>query len=71
MISELLNDPASVTVNTRHATPANLCNAVLNNLLASQVGFVANEELINAFRGITINLLEPLLNIGKGVCSME
>ena len=71
LIREFLKDPASVVVSTRYATSTNLCNAVLNDLLTGQVGFVANEQLINAFGGITINLLEPLFNVGEGVCNME
>jgi len=49
-----------------------LRNAVLDDLLTGQVGLVADEELINAFGGITINLLEPLLDVGEGfaVCNV-
>jgi len=71
LIREFLKDPASVVVNPQCAPSTNLCNTVLDDLLTGQVGFVANEELINPFRGITINLLEPLLNVGEGVCNME
>ena len=71
LIREFLKDPASVAVKTRYATSTNLCNAVLDNLLTGQVGLVANEKLINAFRGITINLLEPLLNVGESIYNME
>ena len=46
----------------------NLCNAVLNDLLIGQVGLVADKELVNAFGSITINLLEPLLDVGEGIC---
>jgi hypothetical protein len=69
LISEFLSDPVSVAPYTRHATSTNLCNAVLNDLLVSQIGFVANKELIHAFGGITVNLLEPLLDVGEGVCN--
>ena len=48
-----------------------LCNAVFDDLLAGQIRFVANEELIHAFGGITINLLEPLLDVGEGVWNEE
>ena len=71
MIRKFLKDPASVVVVTQYAIFTNLCNTVLNDLLTGQVRFVANKELINAFRGITINLLEPLFNVGEGVCNME
>lgn len=69
LISEFLYDPdMSLGLHIGCVTFTNLCNAVLDNLLASQIGFVANEELVYAFRGITINLLEPLLHVGESVC---
>ena len=67
LISKFLRDPVSVTPDTRHAASTNLSNAVFNDLLVGQVGFVPNEELIYAFGGITVNLLEPLLDVGEGV----
>jgi len=35
---------------------ADLGNRVLHNLLASQIRLVAYEKLVDAFRGISINL---------------
>jgi len=71
LISEFLNDQTSITANTRYATSTNLRNAVLDDLLAGEVGLVANEELIHAFRGVTINFLEPLFHVGESVCKGE
>jgi len=71
LIGEFLNDPTSIAVNTRCVTSTNLCNAVLDDLLVGEVGFVANEELIHAFGGVTINLLEPLFHVGESVCKEE
>ena len=71
LIGKFLKGAASVAVGVRYGTSANLCNTVFDNLLAGEIGFVANEELINAFRGITINFLEPLLHVGEGVCDEE
>ena len=45
-----------------------LCDTILNNLLARQIGFIANEELVDALRGISVNLLEPLLDVREGIC---
>jgi len=71
LIGEFLEDPASVVVNISLMERADLCNTILDDLLVSQVGFVANKEFIDAFRGITVNLLEPLLDVGEGFCSVE
>ena len=67
LIGEFLRDPVSVAPNTQRAGFTHLCNAIFDDLLAGQIGFVPNEELIHAFGGITVNLLEPLLDVGEGV----
>ena len=67
LISEFLKDPVSVAPDTRLAASTNLCNAILDDLLAGQIGFVPDEKLIHAFGGITVNLLEPLLDVGESV----
>ena len=48
---------------------ADLGNSVLDHLLASQVALVTNEELVDALDGISVNLLQPLLDIREGVYS--
>jgi len=67
LISEFLRDPVSVAPNAQYTAPTNLCNAILNDLLAGQIGLVPNEKFIHAFGGITVDLLEPLLDVGEGV----
>lgn len=44
-----------------------LGDAVLHNLLASQVGLVADEQLVDALRSVSIDLLKPLLDVCEGV----
>lgn len=45
-----------------------LCDTVLDNLLARQIGLVANKELVDALGRIPVNLLEPLLDVREGIC---
>lgn len=71
LIGKFLRDPTSVSVNSGNAVSTDLCNTVFNDFLARQIGFVANEELINSFGGIAVDLLEPLLHVGESVCSVE
>jgi len=44
-----------------------LCHGVLDDLLRSQVGLIAHEQLIDTFRGIPINLLQPLFYVGERI----
>lgn len=44
-----------------------LCNRIFYDLLSCQIGLVTNEELVDSLRGISVNLLQPLLNIGEGI----
>ena len=46
---------------------AYLGHAVLDHLLASQIGFVAYKKLVDTLRGITVDFLEPLLDVGEGI----
>ena len=58
-------------VNTADAYPSRLTylgDAVLNNLLASQIGLVSDEQLVHTLRCVSVNLLEPLLDIREGIC---
>ena len=68
LIGEFLNDPTSIAINRRYATSTNLCIAVLDGLLAGEVGFVVNDELAHAPRGVTISLLESLFHVRESVC---
>lgn len=44
-----------------------LGHGVLDNLLVGHIALVTNKELVHAFGGITVDFLEPLLNIVEGV----
>jgi hypothetical protein len=48
-----------------------LGDRVLDNLLIREIGFVANKELVHALGRITVNLLQPLLDVRKGICPKE
>lgn len=41
----------------------NLSHTVLDNLLARQIGLVADEELVDTLRCVAVDLLEPLLYV--------
>ena len=51
-------------------TLTHLRDTVLHNLLAGQVGLVADQELVDTLRSITVNLLQPLLDVGESVCKV-
>jgi hypothetical protein len=42
-------------------------HTVFDHLLAGQIGLVTNEQLVYSLRSITVDLLEPLLDIREGV----
>jgi hypothetical protein len=44
----------------------NLRHTVLNDLV-SKVRLVANKHLVHIFRGIVVDLLQPLLDIGDRI----
>jgi len=44
-----------------------LGNAVFDNFLVRQIRLIPNEQLINAFRRVSINFLQPLLHICKRI----
>ena len=48
-------------------TVAYLCDLVVNHLLVRHIALVAHEQLVHAFGGVTINLLQPLLDVVEGV----
>ena len=51
----------------QRSTLTHLGDTVLHNLLAGQVGLVADEQLVHTLRRIPVNLLEPLLDVREGV----
>ena len=44
-----------------------LRDTILDNLLAGQVGLVADEQLVHTFRSIAVDFLQPLLHIGERI----
>lgn len=44
-----------------------LCNGVLDDLLVRHIALVAYEELVDALGGISVDLLEPLLDVVEGI----
>lgn len=47
--------------------PSYLSDSVLNHLLVRHIALVAHQELVNAFSGIAVNLLKPLLYVVEAV----
>ena len=45
----------------------NLRNSVLHGLLVFHITLVANQELVDAFRGVAVDLLKPLLDVVERV----
>jgi hypothetical protein len=41
---------------------------VFYDLFARQIALVTDEQLVDALDGISVDLLQPLLDVGKGVC---
>jgi hypothetical protein len=46
---------------------AYLCSRVLYNLLVCHIRLVADQELVDTFGGVSVNFLEPLLDVVEGV----
>jgi hypothetical protein len=44
-----------------------LCYGVLDDLLVRHIGLVTNQQLVNAFGSVTVNLLQPLLYVVERV----
>lgn len=40
-----------------------LCYGVLDNLLVRHIGLVTNQQLVDALGSISVNLLQPLLDV--------
>lgn len=41
----------------------NLCNSVFNDLLVFHIAFVAYKQLVDALCGVTVDFLQPLLDV--------
>jgi hypothetical protein len=48
-------------------TWTNLRDTVLHNLLAGQVGLVADEQLVYTLGSIAVDFLQPLLHVGERI----
>ena len=44
-----------------------LCDCVLNHLLVRHIALVADQELIDTLSGVSVDLLQPLLDVVEGV----
>lgn len=44
-----------------------LCDGMLDDLLAGQIRLVADKEFVNTLRSIAIDLLQPLFHVGEGI----
>ena len=52
----------------KRESAADLCYGVLDDLLRGQVGLVAHKQLVDTLRCVPVNLLQPLLYVGEGIC---
>lgn len=46
---------------------AHLCDSVVNDLLVGHIALVADEQLVDALSGVSVNLLQPLLHVVERV----
>jgi hypothetical protein len=44
-----------------------LCHGVFYNLLVRQIALVSDKQLVDSLDGVTVDLLQPLLDVGEGV----
>jgi hypothetical protein len=49
------------------AQSAHLCYRVLDHLLVRHIGLVANQQLVHALGGVSVDLLQPLLHVVERV----
>lgn len=62
------NDSAAAKhVIRRHVGGTHLCDRVLDHLLIRHIALVAYEQLVDAFGSVSVNLLQPLLNVVEAV----
>lgn len=45
----------------------NLGDGVIDSLLGHQIGLVSDQKLVDTFDSVTVNLLQPLLDIRVGI----
>lgn len=61
------SERSCVTEKEQAGQDAYLCHGVLDYLLVLHIALVADEQLVDALGGVTVNLLEPLLDIVERV----
>ena len=44
-------------------TRSYLCSRVIDNLLCGQIAFVSDEQFVDVFAGVTVDLLQPLFDV--------
>ena len=67
-IGEFLTRSASCGGATRgYASSRYLGHCVLNHLLVGHIALVSHEELVNALGGVSVDLLQPLLDVVEAV----
>lgn len=52
-----------------HTVLSHFRHAIFDYLLAGQIGFVTDEKFVDTLRRVSVNLLEPLLDVGESVYS--
>ena len=51
----------------RRKTRTDLRRTILDDLLAREVRFVANKQLVHALRSVAVDLLQPLFDVGERI----
>lgn len=46
---------------------AHLCHSIVDDLLVGHIALVPDEQLVDAFGGVSVDLLKPLLHVVEGV----
>lgn len=52
---------------TRRGSGPYLCDGVIDDLLVSHIALVADEQLVDALGGVSVDLLQPLLHVVERV----
>jgi hypothetical protein len=52
-------------------TPTHLGRGVVDNLLCRQITLVTDQQLVDALDGVSVNLLEPLLDVVVSFCMSQ
>jgi hypothetical protein len=59
--------PPTFSLNCQESSATNLCYSVLHNLLILHIALVTDEKLVNTLCGVTVDFLQPLLDIVERV----